>query len=584
MATTQYIGARYVPLFYTNPDDNSNNWKSGVVYDPLTVVTDLNQSYTSKIPVPASVGRPSENPTYWILTGAYSAQIEQYRAEVAGVVSDMEDLTEDVAGIREDVEENSADIIRMNDRAGYGVAQIGVYDAYNLNRTTDGLQGAWASGSMWYQYVYTGGTSGKILSFNMASGRYDTMIDKDLYHGNDFVSCGGYIYGAPYDDGNGHGVNKLLRFTLSGLVSELNPFASTGYDCLYGVDKIDEDTLICALRPYGTNEVDSTAFYLYHITDETITPVPVSWNGLAAGQNGFPHPIIYRNGKIYLAASSENGFYILDYVNGALNAVAYNSIPKYTAFGYAISEIEGWGMVSNYGDNWIVFTTHTDPDAFSILFCAINLTGSSPASMLKDSPWSDNQQINFALSYADMGLIFENGSGSYPIKSLTRACIAASKSYGSGIAGNIFLPSVVNETNKQTIRIRANHVGITAPSGGCRIVNPILFIRTKANVGGPGSVTFESDLTLNANANIRFMNGNNVFHGIGVADSLLREDAPNSHLGSVNISGSTYYMSILPEQTPNVVTSRQCLLQVNKPEATGFTVGGGATLLTSGIK
>lgn len=92
MATTQYIGARYVPLFYTNPDDNSNNWKSGVAYDPLTVVTDLNQSYTSKIQVPASVGRPSENPTYWILTGAYSAQVEQYRQEVVAVREDMENI------------------------------------------------------------------------------------------------------------------------------------------------------------------------------------------------------------------------------------------------------------------------------------------------------------------------------------------------------------------------------------------------------------------------------------------------------------------------------------------------------------
>ena len=92
MATTQYIGARYVPLFFTNPDDSSNNWKAGVVYDPLTVVTDLNQSYTSKIPVPASVGRPSENPTYWILTGAYSAQVEQYRQEVEEVKTEIDDL------------------------------------------------------------------------------------------------------------------------------------------------------------------------------------------------------------------------------------------------------------------------------------------------------------------------------------------------------------------------------------------------------------------------------------------------------------------------------------------------------------
>lgn len=92
MATTQYIGARYVPLFFTNPDDNSNDWKSGVAYDPLTIVTDLNQSYTSKIPVPASVGRPSENPTYWILTGAYNAQVEQYREEVEQYREDVEEV------------------------------------------------------------------------------------------------------------------------------------------------------------------------------------------------------------------------------------------------------------------------------------------------------------------------------------------------------------------------------------------------------------------------------------------------------------------------------------------------------------
>lgn len=97
MAITQYIGARYVPLFYANPDDNSNNWKSGIAYDPLTVVTDVNQSYTSKIPVPASVGRPSENPTYWIMTGAYNAQVEQYRQEVEDVSDRVEVLEERTA-------------------------------------------------------------------------------------------------------------------------------------------------------------------------------------------------------------------------------------------------------------------------------------------------------------------------------------------------------------------------------------------------------------------------------------------------------------------------------------------------------
>lgn len=94
--TAQYIGARYVPLFYT-ASDNSNNWEAGVQYDPLTIVTDLNQSYTSKKSVPASVGRPSENPEYWILTGAYNAQVEQYREEVQDVSERVTDLEANIA-------------------------------------------------------------------------------------------------------------------------------------------------------------------------------------------------------------------------------------------------------------------------------------------------------------------------------------------------------------------------------------------------------------------------------------------------------------------------------------------------------
>ena len=108
MASTQYIGARYVPIFYTDPDTGSNAWRSGIAYDPLTIVTDLNQSYTSKIPVPATVGRPSENPAYWVITGAYNAQVDQYRSEVdalsAEVDNKIEDLETEVDNKIEDLE------------------------------------------------------------------------------------------------------------------------------------------------------------------------------------------------------------------------------------------------------------------------------------------------------------------------------------------------------------------------------------------------------------------------------------------------------------------------------------------------
>lgn len=77
----QYIGARYVPLF----DGEYNSEKA---YEPLTVVTYLNNTYTSKKTVPAGV-LPS-NTEYWALTGNYNAQIEEYRQEVEGYREDVE--------------------------------------------------------------------------------------------------------------------------------------------------------------------------------------------------------------------------------------------------------------------------------------------------------------------------------------------------------------------------------------------------------------------------------------------------------------------------------------------------------------
>lgn len=74
MATLQYVGARYVPVFYNNPD-GSWDWESGVSYEPLTMVKYGTNTYTSKSQVPATVGSPNENPQYWAQTGDYNGTI-----------------------------------------------------------------------------------------------------------------------------------------------------------------------------------------------------------------------------------------------------------------------------------------------------------------------------------------------------------------------------------------------------------------------------------------------------------------------------------------------------------------------------
>lgn len=88
MATLQYIGARYVPKFYLN-SNGTPEWESGVAYEPLTIVTYNNNSYTSRKPVPAEVGNPSANAEYWAQTGVYNAQIGELSDRVDALAADM---------------------------------------------------------------------------------------------------------------------------------------------------------------------------------------------------------------------------------------------------------------------------------------------------------------------------------------------------------------------------------------------------------------------------------------------------------------------------------------------------------------
>lgn len=72
----QYVGARYVPKIM-------GEWNKALQYEALSVVTYMNNSFTSKIPVPANVD--ITNKDYWVNTGNYNAQVENYRKETEDV-------------------------------------------------------------------------------------------------------------------------------------------------------------------------------------------------------------------------------------------------------------------------------------------------------------------------------------------------------------------------------------------------------------------------------------------------------------------------------------------------------------------
>lgn len=102
----QYIGARYVPKF-ADPID----WDRTLAYEALTVVNYGNTSYTSKRYVPAGI--PPTNDCYWVATGRYNAQVEQYRQEVEALKDQIGGDTTDITQLKTDVQALQADTAQL---------------------------------------------------------------------------------------------------------------------------------------------------------------------------------------------------------------------------------------------------------------------------------------------------------------------------------------------------------------------------------------------------------------------------------------------------------------------------------------
>lgn len=87
----QYVGARYVPQFFNNPD-GSWDWAQGFQYEPLTMVKYGENTYTSKMLVPATVGSPNLNPEYWANTGNYNGAINAINEQINNINSKINEI------------------------------------------------------------------------------------------------------------------------------------------------------------------------------------------------------------------------------------------------------------------------------------------------------------------------------------------------------------------------------------------------------------------------------------------------------------------------------------------------------------
>lgn len=114
---SQYVGARYVPKF-ADPIE----WDTERGYESLTIVTYKGESYTSKCPVPPGIDIKNER--YWALTGAYNAQVEEYKNQVKDLSEQVTGFASDNKEFRDKITQYDKDNAEMKNTVASTVARV----------------------------------------------------------------------------------------------------------------------------------------------------------------------------------------------------------------------------------------------------------------------------------------------------------------------------------------------------------------------------------------------------------------------------------------------------------------------------
>lgn len=123
----EYIGARYVPVFAGEWDENRG-------YEPLTIVLWQGNSFTSTQYVPSHVD--INNSEYWAETGNWNAQIEAYRKEVLAfderIKENESNIAENVAAIGEETKNRVAADKELEENMKSLIAQVNQQNILSL--------------------------------------------------------------------------------------------------------------------------------------------------------------------------------------------------------------------------------------------------------------------------------------------------------------------------------------------------------------------------------------------------------------------------------------------------------------------
>lgn len=278
MAVTQYIGARYVPLI-------EGEWDNTRAYEPLSVVTYLGNSYTSKQAVP--IGAAITDQQFWVQTGNYNAQVEAYKQQVDRFDDRITQNANNIVTLGTDLgteattRENADNTLQGNiddeaeARAGADEALQAAIDAEAEARANADSELAAQFGAELEVAMFDGSNPDNFTATIVSDGSAGVLIDT----------------GKPAD------IAAFKNFAAAYNVTEDNPFAAWvithyhsdhcgAYQEILDSGLIDENTKIYVqMSPTSANDQYST----YEYWRDRIVP--------AVQAKGFPAPIVPEHGS-----------------------------------------------------------------------------------------------------------------------------------------------------------------------------------------------------------------------------------------------------------------------------------------------
>lgn len=347
----QYIGARYVPIWYQNSLDDSANWEVNVEYEPLTFVTTANNHlYLSKKTVPDNIGSPADNTEYWLDLGVFiSGQYELLQNQI----DDMKDG--DVPGSLQDQINDTND--RIDDAESYALYLGNSYTQGGGSTSgTDGIYSKTASKLFDHAYMYQAPGAG-FLAYTGHSSTFETMLDQAIANtAIDKSKITDLVLVSAWGESNSYQVNgasyeSLLRAALTSFMEKVrNNFTNPHLRVTVTGVEIRGQRVINGIS-IGTSYYYSP-FGVHNVLQRVLPEYGIEYLGWV-GFNAFMRPDCVASDKYH---PNDLGYEILstEFMNAYRGDFQYKQIHQKVRVEYYLEDGSGYAELFQTPDKTIV--------------------------------------------------------------------------------------------------------------------------------------------------------------------------------------------------------------------------------------